>query len=197
MPSITQPLLFAFAAPFTQLTFQRWLLLGVAAILTPGRRTGTTLLRTVQILANGHPSCYQRLFSQRCWTLWGVSQALASFILTHWVPKGSVSLMGDDTFAGNIRVARSLAKRGTATLCAPRTHVPPGVEGTSGSFLPSWCSFPLLTGLGPCRYSWPCISLRRRMLATVDVTRLPPPGSVTKLILTVCYLQSRTFQYMV
>src|SRR5215813_11077447 len=31
------------------------------------------------------------------WSLWGLSHALASFILTHWVPQGPVALAGDDT----------------------------------------------------------------------------------------------------
>jgi DDE superfamily endonuclease len=99
IPSLAQPLLFAFATAFTQPTFQRWLLLGIAAIVPPGRRTMSNLLRTVELLADGHPSSYHRVFSQRHWALWGVSQALASFILTHWVPDGAVSLVGDDTVA--------------------------------------------------------------------------------------------------
>lgn len=99
IPSLAQPLLLAFAPSFTQPTFQRWLLLGIAAIVTPGRRTISNLLRTVQLLADGHPSSYHRVFSQRRWTLWGVSQALASFILTHWIPDGPVALVGDDTVA--------------------------------------------------------------------------------------------------
>jgi hypothetical protein len=97
IPPVAQPLLLAFAATFTHPTFQRWLLLGVAAILTPGRRTITNLLRTVDVLVSGHPSSYHRVFSHRRWTLWGLGHALASFILTHWVPQGPVALAGDDT----------------------------------------------------------------------------------------------------
>ena len=48
IPPVAQPLLLAFAATFTHPTFQRWLLLAVAAIVTPGRRTVSNLLRTVQ-----------------------------------------------------------------------------------------------------------------------------------------------------
>jgi len=97
IPLVAQPLLLAFAPTFTHPTFQRWLLLCVAAIVTPGRRTITALLRTVQLLVAGHPSSYQRVFSHRRWTLGGLSPAVASFILTPWVPRGPVTLAGDDT----------------------------------------------------------------------------------------------------
>jgi hypothetical protein len=39
IPPVAQPLLLAVAPTFTHPTFQRWLLLCVAAIVTPGRRT--------------------------------------------------------------------------------------------------------------------------------------------------------------
>ena len=83
IPALAQPLLLAFATTFTQPTFPRWRLLGIAAIVTPGRRTVSNLLRTVQCLADGHPCSYHRVFSRRRWTLWGVSQALVGVILTH------------------------------------------------------------------------------------------------------------------
>lgn len=97
IPPVAQPLLLAFAATFTQPTFQRWLLFCLAAILTPGRRTVTHLLRTVRALVDGHPSSSHRVFSHRRWTLWGLSHVLASFILPHWVPQGPVVRAGDDT----------------------------------------------------------------------------------------------------
>ena len=51
LPALMHPILLAFADSFTQPTFQRWLLLGVAAIVTPGRRTVRNLVRTVALLA--------------------------------------------------------------------------------------------------------------------------------------------------
>jgi hypothetical protein len=53
IPLLAQPLLLAFAPTFTQPTFQRWLLLCVAAIVTPGRRTMSNLVRTVNSVASG------------------------------------------------------------------------------------------------------------------------------------------------
>ena len=97
IPPLAQPLLLAFAATFTHPTFQRWLLLLVAAILTPGGHTISNLLRTVSLLAAGQPSSYHRVFSHRRWAVWGVGRALAGFILTHGVPEGPVYVAGDDT----------------------------------------------------------------------------------------------------
>lgn len=97
IPPIAQSLLLAFAPTFTHPTFERWLLLCVAAIVTPGRRTISNLLRTVTTLVAGHPSSYPRVFSHRRWTLWGLGHALACFILTRWLPEGPVALAGDDT----------------------------------------------------------------------------------------------------
>ncbi len=69
IPPVAPPLLRAFAPTFTHPTFQRWLLLCVAALVTPGRRTITNVLRTVNLLVSGHPSSYHRVFSHRRWTL--------------------------------------------------------------------------------------------------------------------------------
>jgi hypothetical protein len=83
IPPIAQPLLLAFAPTFTHPTFERWWLWCMAAIVTPGRRTISNLLRTVNGLVSGHPSSSQRVFSHRRWTLWGLGHAVAPFILPH------------------------------------------------------------------------------------------------------------------
>jgi hypothetical protein len=99
MPRTAQPLLQSLAAAFTGPTFQRFVILMCAAILTVGRQTILNLLRTVQALAPGHPSSYHRVFSKRRWSNWTLARALSGFILEHWVPDGPVYLAGDDTVA--------------------------------------------------------------------------------------------------
>ena len=69
IPPAAEPLIHEFASAFTRPTFQRFVILLFAAILTLGRRTVTNLLRTVHALAPGHPSSYHRVFSKRRW-LW-------------------------------------------------------------------------------------------------------------------------------
>src|ERR1700722_19760062 len=72
MASITNegvPLLPLFESAFaTTTTFARAKLLGLAAILTTGRRTVANLLRTVAGLTRGDPSSYHRGLSPAQWS---------------------------------------------------------------------------------------------------------------------------------
>jgi hypothetical protein len=97
IPSFAQPLLGQFAPVFWQPTYQRFLVLLVAAILTTGRRTVSNLLRTVPGLAPGDPSSYHRVFSKRRWSSLRLARLLTKFILDHFVTDGPIFLAGDDT----------------------------------------------------------------------------------------------------
>jgi DDE superfamily endonuclease len=97
IPEFAQPVLCSFAPVFYEPTYQRVLVLLIAAILTTGRRTVSNLLRTAADLAKGHPSSYHRLLSKRRWSSLQLARILARWILDHWVPDGPVYLAGDDT----------------------------------------------------------------------------------------------------
>ena len=97
IPPFARPLLDQFAPVFFQPTYQRFLVLLVAAILTTGRRTVSNLLRTVPDLAPGDPSSYHRVFSRRRWAALSLARLLAEYIIEHYVPEGPVFLAGDDT----------------------------------------------------------------------------------------------------
>jgi hypothetical protein len=97
IPSFAQPLLDQFAPVFSHPTYQRFLVLLIASILTTGRRTVSNLLRTVPGLAPGDPSSYHRVFSRRRWSALLLARLLAKFLLDHCVPDGPVFLAGDDT----------------------------------------------------------------------------------------------------
>src|SRR5439155_1262548 len=92
-------LLQAFAAAFRRPTYERFVVLLLAAILTTGGRTILNLLRTVGALAPGHPSSYHRVFSRRPWSVWRLGRALAGYLLRRWLPSGTVAVAGDDTVA--------------------------------------------------------------------------------------------------
>jgi hypothetical protein len=81
----------------TAATFLRARLLGVAAILTTGRRTVSNLLRTVADLADGDSSSYHRVLSLSQWSALTLASLLARFLLRHFWPDGTVRLVGDDT----------------------------------------------------------------------------------------------------
>jgi len=92
------PVLSLFRSAFaTTATFLRARLLGVAAILTTGRRTVSNLLRTVADLAEGDSSSSHRVLSLAQWSTLTLASLLARFILRRFWPAGTVRLVGDDT----------------------------------------------------------------------------------------------------
>ena len=97
VPAALEPLLSSFSVAFTRPTFQRFLVLTLAAIVTPGRRTVAGLLRSAGPVARGHFSGYHRVFSAARWSTWAVAKAVATAAVAH-VPQGRpVVLAVDDT----------------------------------------------------------------------------------------------------
>jgi hypothetical protein len=93
-----EPLLLALFRPaFTAATFARAQLLGVAAIITNGRRTVANLLRTVADLTEGDPSSYHRVLSLAQWSALSLAAILTRFIVQHFWPEGRIRIVGDDT----------------------------------------------------------------------------------------------------
>ena len=90
-------LLDAFMSAFCRPTYERFVLLLFAAILTTGPRTILNLLRLAPALMPGHPSSYHRVFSHRPWSIWFLARALAGFIIKRWLPTGTIHVVGDDT----------------------------------------------------------------------------------------------------
>jgi hypothetical protein len=97
VPTCAMPVLTMFRPAFSTPTYHRFLVLGLAAILTTGRRTVTNLLRTMRAQAPGHVSSYHRVFSQRRWSAWALARILITFRLDYGVPPGPVLLAGDET----------------------------------------------------------------------------------------------------
>ena len=97
VPTCAIPVLTMFRPAFSAPTYHRFLILGLAAVLTTGRRTVTNVLRTVRYQAPGHISSYHRVLSQRRWSTWVLARTLMTFLLDHVLPPGSVLLAGDDT----------------------------------------------------------------------------------------------------
>lgn len=97
IPEFAQPVLGPFAPVFYHPTYQRFLVLLLAAVLTTGRRTVSNLLRTAAGLARGDDTSFHRVLSKRRWSTLALARILARFILEHWVPDGPVLVAGDDT----------------------------------------------------------------------------------------------------
>jgi hypothetical protein len=69
------------------------------ALVTTGRQTITTILRTVRHHAQGHVSSAHRVCSQRRWAAGELARRLLTLLLTDVVPTGPVWLAGDETVA--------------------------------------------------------------------------------------------------
>jgi hypothetical protein len=95
--AVLLPLAPAFSAP----TFERFVLLALAAILTPGRRTVANLVRTLGCLAPGHRTSYQRVLSVARWSGLRLAWALCRLVLRLLPADRPVALVGDDTVDGH------------------------------------------------------------------------------------------------
>src|SRR5262245_14151156 len=101
LPAPAAAVLRPFAPAFTAPTFERFVLLTVAALLTTGRRTVANLLRALGGLAPGHRTSYQRVLSAARWSGLALACQLCRLVLT-WVPAHRpVLLVGDDTVDGH------------------------------------------------------------------------------------------------
>src|SRR4051812_126864 len=101
IPQPARSLLDSLADAFCRPTFLRFVVLGLAAILTVGSRTICNLLRTLGALAPGHPASYHRVLSRRRWSCWRLAKGLCGWVFDHLVPEGTALLAGDDTVDGH------------------------------------------------------------------------------------------------
>jgi hypothetical protein len=101
LPPEAHSLVQVLALHFTSPTYQRFSALLVGAVLTTGRRTVANLVRTLQHLASGHLTDYQRVFSRAPWSGIALGCAFTRFLLQHFLPEGVVTLVGDDTVDGH------------------------------------------------------------------------------------------------
>jgi hypothetical protein len=85
------------APALTRPTYQRLVLLALAAILTVGGRTIANLLRCLGALAPGHSSSYHRALSHRRWPTRRLARRYLAAVLDRFAPRGPVELAGDDT----------------------------------------------------------------------------------------------------
>jgi hypothetical protein len=97
VPQPARALLDSLAGAFSQPSYLRFVVLTLATLLTIGQRTVCNVLRTLGVLAPGHPSSYHRFFSQRRWSCWRLARALSGWVFDHLVANGRIVLAGDDT----------------------------------------------------------------------------------------------------
>jgi DDE superfamily endonuclease len=91
--TVFEPLAPALSRP----TYQRLVVLALAAILTVGGRTLANLLRSLGALAPGHSSSYHRVLSLRRWSARRLARRYIAAVLARFVPEGPIAIVGDDT----------------------------------------------------------------------------------------------------
>src|SRR5919108_5068456 len=80
----------AFARLFSKRVFEHATLLLVGAILAPGTRTVTAVLRVMGKSADGHFHNYHRVFNRARWSSLDASRILPGLLLDAFVPRGPV-----------------------------------------------------------------------------------------------------------
>jgi hypothetical protein len=100
-PAVLRRLAQALGSAFTRPTYYRMVVLLLAALLTLGTHTILNMLRTVAALNDGHASSFHRVFSRSPWSIWRLGRCLAHWLVEHFVPDGTIFLVGDETVDGH------------------------------------------------------------------------------------------------
>jgi hypothetical protein len=96
-PMAIMTVLGAFAPLFSQRVFASVKLLLVGAILAPGKRTVTAVLRVLGRSADAHDQNYHRVLNRAQWSSLSASRRLLGLLLDVFVPEGPVVMGIDET----------------------------------------------------------------------------------------------------
>jgi hypothetical protein len=86
-----------FAPYFSKLVWEHAQVLVLGAILVPGQRTVTAVLRIMGLSAEKHFQTYHRVLNRAIWSSWALSRTLLSLLIQTFVPSGPVVCGLDDT----------------------------------------------------------------------------------------------------
>lgn len=97
LPSAYLSLIQLFAPQFSNCVWQHAQVLLIGAILVPGRRTVTAVLRLMGLSAERHFQTYHRVLNRAVWSSWALSRTLLQVLVQTFVPRGPVICGLDDT----------------------------------------------------------------------------------------------------
>jgi len=86
-----------FAPPFSTVVWEHAQVLLMGAILGPGRRTVTAVLRIMGLSAEKHFQTYPRVLNRAAWSSWALSRTLLQQLVTIFGSSGPVVCGLDDT----------------------------------------------------------------------------------------------------
>ena len=97
LPSEYNTIFALFIPYFTNRIWSSVRLLLIGAILTPGQRTVTAILRTMGLSQEAHFQNYHRMLNRAVWSSLELSRVLLCILLETFVPKGPIVMGLDDT----------------------------------------------------------------------------------------------------
>jgi hypothetical protein len=97
LPSDYTTILTSFARLFSKRIWQHAQLMLLGAILAPGQRTVTAVLRILGLEANPHFQNFHRVLNRAGWSNLAVSELLLAWLVRVFVPSGPIVLGLDDT----------------------------------------------------------------------------------------------------
>jgi hypothetical protein len=97
LPQALASVILTFAPLFSQRVFAHAKLLLVGAILAPGKRTVTSILRVMGKSDETHFQTYHRVLNRACWSPLAASRLLLGLLLKTFVPTGPLLIGIDET----------------------------------------------------------------------------------------------------
>ena len=97
LPKAYDNLIRIFAPCFSNLVWQHAQILLIGAILVPGTRTVTAVLRIMGLSEERHFQTYHRVLNRAAWSSRDLSQTLLLLLVKTFVPKGPIICGLDDT----------------------------------------------------------------------------------------------------
>ncbi len=103
---------------FTNRIWSHVQLLLIGAVLTPGQRTVTAILRILGLSQEKHFQTYHRVLNREVWSSLALIQALLIALVTTFVPAGTIVFGLDDTIERRRGGLKFAPKASTGIRCA-------------------------------------------------------------------------------
>lgn len=136
-----------FAPHFSKLVWEQAQVLLLGALLVPGQRTVTAVLRIMGRSAEKHFQTYHRVLNRAVWSSWALSRRLLELLIQAFVPTGPVVCGLDDT----------IERRRGAKIKAKGIYRDP-VRSSHGHFVKAsglrWLSLMLLVPIPWANRTW-------------------------------------------
>ena len=97
LPTTDDSLIQAFAPHFSNRIWQHAQVLLLGAILAPGRRTVTAVLRIIGLSEERQFQAYHRVLNRAAWSSWALSRTLLKLLVQTFVPTGPIICALDPT----------------------------------------------------------------------------------------------------